>query len=62
MKINWGKITIRELAGIITSYLLKRDIDATLVGGACVSIYSNNKYVSGDLDFIVYEQIRQVKP
>lgn len=36
-------------------------IDAVLVGGACVSIYSQNKYQSYDLDFVTYNQLKQVE-
>ena len=41
-----------ELAAFICSHLKKNGIDVVLSGGSCVSIYSNNKYVSSDLDFV----------
>lgn len=41
-----------ELAAFISSRLRKHDIDVVLSGGGCVSIYSDNRYVSWDLDFI----------
>lgn len=41
-----------ELAAYIDSHLRKRGINVVLSGGACVTIYSNHKYVSKDLDFI----------
>ncbi|MCO4781810.1 MAG: hypothetical protein KC646_05750 [Candidatus Cloacimonetes bacterium] len=41
-----------ELASYISSTLLANGIDVVLSGGSCVSIYSENKYVSMDLDFI----------
>lgn len=41
-----------ELAAFICSHLKKYEIDVVLSGGSCVSIYSNNKYVSSDLDFV----------
>lgn len=44
--------TLKELAGIVVAELKKFDITATLVGGAVVSIYSDNEYQSRDLDFI----------
>jgi hypothetical protein len=50
--VNWGNISIKKFAGIISNELNKNGIDAVLVGGACVSIYSNNRYVSLDLDYI----------
>lgn len=51
MKI--GQKTSRlELAAIVTAGLEKKDIKAVLVGGAVVSIYTENEYESKDLDFI----------
>lgn len=61
MKINWKTITIKKLAQIIGDHFKKHDIEAILVGGACVSIYSKNKYKSFDLDFICYENHKKIK-
>lgn len=36
-------------------------IDAVLVGGACVSIYSKNRYQSYDLDFVTYEELNNIE-
>ena len=41
-----------ELAAYISSHLRGLGIDVVLSGGACVSIYSNGRYVSKGLDFI----------
>ncbi len=41
-----------ELAAFICSYLKDYDIECVLTGGACVSVYTDNKYQSLDLDFI----------
>jgi len=41
-----------ELAAFICTHLEKHGIEVTLTGGSCASIYSHDKYVSGDLDFI----------
>jgi len=43
---------IGELAAFICNVLSNHGIECVLTGGACVSIYSNNRYQSGDLDFI----------
>ncbi|MNJ96835.1 hypothetical protein D3C87_145680 [compost metagenome] len=51
MKIH-AKISRLELAAVITKALAEKSISATLVGGAVVSIYSENQYESKDLDFI----------
>jgi len=48
-----SKLSIVELAALICESLKKEGLFATLSGGACAEIYSNNKYVTGDLDFVV---------
>lgn len=59
--INWTEITLKELAGYISEELRKEGIEAILVGGACVTIYSNNRYQSFDLDYVTYEDMKKVK-
>lgn len=46
------EMTSSELAAFIQNHLKGKGIDVILSGGACVSFYSNNKYVSMDLDLI----------
>jgi hypothetical protein len=41
-----------ELAGLVSAACRKNDINVVLSGGSCVSIYSDEKYVSMDLDFV----------
>lgn len=60
MKIDWEHIDIRELAAIVSAKLNENGIDAVLVGGACVSIYTKNKYLSSDLDFVTHAAIKEV--
>ena len=43
---------IEELAVIISGALEAEGIIATLSGGGAVSIYSQNQYMSHDLDFV----------
>ena len=62
MKIDWRNIDIKDLAIIVSSELEKNNIHAVLVGGACVSIYSYNEYLSMDLDYVTYATIRKLKP
>jgi len=62
MKINWENINIENLAAIICEFLEKNNIKTTLVGGACVSIYTKNKYLSSDLDFVTESSIRELIP
>lgn len=41
-----------ELAAFIAAEFRRRNINVVLSGGSCVSIYSAEKYVSIDLDFV----------
>lgn len=41
-----------ELAAFVQEHLRTRDLDMVLSGGACVSVYSQGKYLSMDLDMI----------
>lgn len=45
-------LTRLELAALVAETLKTEGIDMVLSGGSCVSIYSSEKYVSKDLDFI----------
>jgi hypothetical protein len=45
-------MTQAELGAYVQSHLRERGIDVVLSGGAVVAIYTNGKYVSGDLDFV----------
>lgn len=50
-EITFGT-SLEELAAIISQALESAGILATLSGGAAVSIYTNNRYQSQDLDFV----------
>ena len=54
-------MSIGELAAFISSHLKRNGIDAILSGGSCVSIYSENKYASLDLDFVEFGSIGRRK-
>lgn len=60
MKIT-AKTTLLELAAIISDTLESNNIIATLSGGAAVSIYSQNRYQSEDLDFVTTALIDELK-
>ena len=45
-------MTRADLGAFVQSHLRNKGIDMVLGGGACVSIYSQNKYSSMDLDMI----------
>ena len=58
---NLSKLTILELAKYVADNLSDNNIEAVLVGGACVSIYSKNKYQSYDLDFVTESSLKEVE-
>ena len=47
-----AKMTVGEVAAFIQTHLRARAMDMVLTGGACVSIYSGNRYRSMDLDMV----------
>jgi hypothetical protein len=47
-----AKMSLGELAAFVCTQLRKRDIKAVLSGDACVTIYTDNRYESHDLDFV----------
>ena len=53
--------TLKELAFIVGKALKDCSIDAVLVGGAVVSIYSDNRYQSSDLDFISSDSVKAIE-
>jgi len=62
MKVDWENVGIKKMAAIISEHLKKNGIEAVLVGGACVSIYSDNKYISYDIDLITTSSIKTIIP
>jgi hypothetical protein len=46
------KMTQGELAAFVHTHLQANGIDVVLSGGAAVSIYSDNQYISFDIDFV----------
>ena len=54
--------TLEEVAAIVSYALDKAGITATLSGGSAVSIYSDNAYLSRDLDFVTSAMIADLKP
>ncbi len=54
-------MNIAELAGYISDYLESKNYSFILSGGSCVSIYTDNKYQSYDLDFIARNTIDHKK-
>jgi hypothetical protein len=59
MKIK--NLSLKDFAIFVSDYLSKKEIDTVLSGGACVTIYTNNKYTSYDLDFVLASSDDQEK-
>jgi len=54
-------ISIKDLGIYISDYLRKNGIETVLSGGACVTIYTDNKYLSYDLDFVLTVYVNRKK-
>lgn len=52
MKKISKEMSLRDFAFTVAGLLQKKDIQVVLTGGAVVSIYSEGKYVSKDVDFL----------
>jgi hypothetical protein len=48
-----------ELAACVATHLSRRNVEVVLSGGACVSIYSDNRYVSADIDLVNVGLVRR---
>ncbi len=62
--MNLKRASLKKLAVLIASYLAQNGVETVLTGGACVSLYSRNKYQSYDLDFVLLDasQRKRVGP
>jgi len=56
-----NKMTQAELAAYVQSHLQAKGISVILSGGAAVAIYTENKYVSADIDLINVNFVNQKK-
>ncbi len=52
-------LSLKDFAILISDYLIKNGIDVVLSGGACVTIYTRNKFMSYDLDFVLVSSDKQ---
>ena len=50
--MNFSNTPIIELAVILAEHLHQHDIDVVLVGGLAVEIYSENLYLTKDIDMV----------
>jgi hypothetical protein len=53
---------VTELAAIVSEALAAAGIVATLSGGSAVSVYTDNRYESKDLDFVTTALLEELKP
>ena len=49
---DFSTTPITELAAIVATHLRERDIDVVLVGGLAVELYSENLYLTKDIDMV----------
>lgn len=49
-----------ELAGLVSEALARNGITAVLSGGAGVSVYTENRYESSDLDFVTRATVSEI--
>lgn len=60
-KIDFKTISISDLAAIVNDKFTEHQMKTILVGGGCVAIYSNDRYLSYDLDFVTHENSGKIK-
>lgn len=63
--MDFKELSLKDFAFTISDYLIKHGIEVVLTGGACIVIYSDYKYMSYDLDFVLMstdkqKQVRQL--
>ena len=54
--------SLEEIAALVSEALSAANIDGVLGGGGAVTLYSQNEYMSSDLDFITTERNRKIAP
>lgn len=54
--------TVEQVAAIVSDALDNAGITATLSGGSAVTIYSDNAYLSRDLDFVTAAMVADLAP
>ena len=57
--MEFKNISISDLALYICDHLARHGVDTVLSGGACVSIYTNNEFLSYDLDFVLLNSFQK---
>lgn len=55
------QMSLLEIGALVCTRLKEAGIDTFLSGGAVVSIYTENKYQSYDLDFVTFADFRKIE-
>ncbi|MDR2192796.1 MAG: hypothetical protein LBO62_07980 [Endomicrobium sp.] len=62
MKIDFKKMNLLDTASYICGRLIKKGVNVVLVGGACVSVYTDNKYLLNDFDLVCENALQELEP
>jgi hypothetical protein len=62
VKIDWRGIDIKDLAALVSITLKENGIDAFFNDTATTEIYTKNRYLSSDLDFVSYASLKEIIP
>lgn len=57
-----AETSIQEIAVLVSESLVDAEIPAVLGGGGAVTLYSDNEYMSNDLDFITVARNKVIAP
>lgn len=60
MTVINAETSLVELAALVSQALERAGISATLSGGGAVTVYAENLYMSGDLDFVTSAQTKTI--
>ncbi len=59
--MNWKKLDLKGVLNEIDKQFKKHHLNAILVGGGCVTVYSENKYISKDLDMVSFDKTKSIQ-
>jgi hypothetical protein len=59
--MRFKNLSLTDFAISVSDFLRRHGIQVVLSGGACVSIYTDNKYMSFDLDLVLISSEEQKK-
>lgn len=59
--IDFSTISLGDLAALVNKIFSEHGMKTVLVGGACVAIYSHNRYLSSDLFHLTGDNACHIK-